>query len=185
MANVSYYFTFPDAGIRKGFIEAHKELSKAGRTIYTTHPILIPFYTSFKNRNNIEAFLSKTIDSMETFTEIERLKKLEVIYYKKILYDLFEHYAKVAVFVFTCAKLCHIRPEWKYKHKIMYMPYIPTTEIPKRLGWLSLGLTMLYFSSVVPKFMLCFYYPALLADLQIGEEFELGYWTTKFVKSLN
>ena len=40
------------------------------------------------------------------------------------------------------------------------------------------------FCGFVSKILLCFYYPSLLSDVQIGEDFELGYWSKKFAKNL-
>ena len=184
MSNINYYFSHPDIGIRKAIVETHAELSKSNKTIYQNPPYKISLYKSFLYRRNIEFFLYEVAFKMETFTEIERLKKLEVKHSRELILSTFGHYTDAAIVLFTLPKILHIKPEWKYKYKMIYLPYIPISDFKPRIAWLLATYFLLKFDSIVPNLLLCLYSPSFLADLQIGEDFELGYWTTKFAKSL-
>lgn len=184
MSNIPYYFALPDVGIRKGIIEAHEELSKDNKTIYEQPPFKIPLYKSFLYRKNIEYFLTQTVYSMETFTEIERLKKIESQFNKTTLWRTFDIYRKIAVTLFGLYKVFNVKKEWIHKHKLLYLPFIPYSELKTRFLWVVGTVCIWKITNIVPDIIICLYYPSLLCDLQIGTDFEIGYWTSKFVHSL-
>lgn len=184
MANVPYYFAAPDIGIRKGIVEAHAELFKANKMIYEQMPFKLSLYKSFRYRKNIEFFFERVAFPMETFTEIERLKKMEVKHYKELISKVMKLYVRAFVLGYGLSKIFHLKSEWKYKYKLIYVPFIPLSEYKVRFAWAIATGVAFKFSDFAANFIMCFYYPSLLADLQIGDGFEIGYWTTKFVKSL-
>lgn len=111
MANISYYFSLSDMGIRKGIVEAHLELHKANKVLYSEIPYKISLYKSFKNRKNIEYFLENVIGKMETFTEIERMKKVELEYNTSTLNNVFRMYTRISIVLFGLYKIFYINDE--------------------------------------------------------------------------
>ena len=184
MANFPYYFSEPNAGIRKGIVEAHAGLAKLGKTIYAESPKRISLYLSFKHRVGIRNFFNKTLTQMETLTEIERLKKKEALYNLSRFEHWLQSYANVFVLIFGSCKVLKVEPEWLYKHQLMFLRDIPFEHIVKRLSWLGFSLFLFKYNYVFKDILIGLFYPDLLCDLQIGKEFELGYWVDKFVGEL-
>lgn len=184
MSNFPYHFSEPNAGIRKGIVEAHAELAKLGKTIYSENPKRISLYLSFKHRVGIRNFFNKTLTQMETLTEIERLKKKEALFNLSQFEHWLQSYANLFVIIFAACKVFKVEPEWLYKYQLMYLRDIPFDQVAKRMGWLGFSFVLFKFNFVFKDVMIGLFYPDLLCDLQIGKEFELGYWADKFVSEI-
>jgi hypothetical protein len=184
MSNYPYYFCTPSSGIRKGIIDSHSELEKIGKTIYSVHPNRITILESFKNRRMIHYFFENTLPLMEPLTEIERWKKKEALYHKSRLEESFQWFTNLFTIWFGLFKVLRPESEWKYKYSIVFLPEVPFDQLKKRFGWLLITLLFFRFNFVVKDTFIALYYPDLLCDLQIGEDFELGYWASRFVKEI-
>ena len=184
MSNYPYYFCEPHPYIRKGIIESHLELSKLNKTIYSEHPTRISFIQSFSNRSAIKSFFEKTLPSIETFTEIERFKKKELLYHKLNIEQVLQYYANFLTVVFGCTKVLRPEAEWKYKHSVIFLPEIPYNQIKARSAWLVCTFIVFHYNYLFKDIIMGFFYPDLLCDLQIGKEFELGYWASKLVEKI-
>lgn len=165
-------------------VDAQVELAKLGKTIYVKRPEKISLYLSYKHRGAIKNFFDKTLAQMETFSDIERVKKLEALHNLGQIEYWVRVHLNFALFFFGAFKILRPEPEWMYKHQLIYLRDISFDQTAKRLGWFGLTLLLFKFNYVFIDVIMGFYYPNLLCDLQIGEEFELGYWAGKFVKEI-
>lgn len=184
MSNYPYFFIEPSGGIRKGIVDAHAELAKLGKTIYVKRPKKISLYLSFKHRGTIRNFFNKTLVQIETFSEIERLKKLEVLYHLGQIEYWTQTYARFFLVCFGIFKVLKPEPEWMYKYQLMFLREIPVEQTLKRLGWIGITVLLFKYTYVFKDVIIGLYYPSLICDLQIGKEFELGYWANKFSKEI-
>lgn len=184
MSNYPYYFCEPSPAIRKRIIESQSELRKLGKTIYSTDPQHLSIIQTFKNRRAISSFFKNTLPKLEALTVIEQWKIKEVLYHKSSLESSFQWFANILTIWFGLYKVLRPEPEWKYKYSIIFLPEVPFEQLKRRFGWLLVTFVIFRYNYVFKDIMTGFYYPDLLCDLQIGEDFELGYWSSRFVKEV-
>jgi hypothetical protein len=97
---------------------------------------------------------------------------------------ILQYYANFLTISFAYIKVLKPEGEWKYKHSIIFLPEVPFEQIKVRSAWLVVSFIIFHFNYLFKDTMMGFFYPDLLCDLQIGKEFELGYWSSKLVEKI-
>ncbi|CAG9310531.1 unnamed protein product [Blepharisma stoltei] len=185
MANIPYYIVPPCIPIRKKIVDAQTELYRSQKKLlYEEPPIMISYYKSFISRKSIEFFFENVLRPMELFTDIETYKKKEAFYN---LYHI-KTYMHMVIKALICGVGAYfsikVDPEWLWKYKLIYIPYFPIKDLVKRFAIIAVTGFFYKQSYRLVPWVICLWYPNILADLQIGSDFELGYWTQKFVKGI-
>jgi len=186
MANYHYLANEPCAQWRRGVLKAQVELHKRHRVLlYEVYPLQLGMLRGLLYRKDIEFFLSEVVFAMEPLTEIERNKIQEVKYlYEDVTATLLKLTHNIGGFT-ALYSLINPKHEWVYKYYLKYIPALPRAEIVRRVGKAGVWtLLTVYSGAWLVPLLRTLYLSDLLANLQIGQQFELGYWSRSFVSSI-
>lgn len=186
MANYHYLAALPCAQWRRGVLKSQLELHKHHRVLlYEVYPLQLSLFQGVLYRKDIEFFLSEVVFAMEPLTEIERNKIQEVKQLHEDVTDSLLEWTHVIGGFTALYSLLNPKHEWVYKYYLKYIPALPKAEIARRLGRAGVWtLLTVYSGTWLVPLLRTLYLPDLLSLLQIGEQFEVGYWSRSFVSSI-
>lgn len=186
MTNIPYILGKNAIWERKAAIEAQSDLfNEKQALLYKKHPLKLSVLQAFAFQNQIRAFFEKFVYTFEPYTRIELAKIEEMKATSQAIHTTLNSNIRLYSGLFAVWSLIKPDYDWFYVHKMSYLYRPPRHEILKRLRVSSLfALIAIASHHLTTHIGMCFYYPELIADLQIGDEFELGYWSRHFVKGL-
>lgn len=186
MTNIPYLLGKSAAYQRKDAILAQEDLFNEKQVLlYQKTPLKLTVLQAFVHQVQIRAFFDKFIYTFEPLTRIEQAKIEEVKAYDTLIHQAIFQNIRLYSTIFAVWSLVRPDYEWFYVHKMSYL-YRPSRQaVVRRLVQSSVSAGISFKAKAIATcFGMCFYYPEFLADLQIGEDFEIGYWSHHFVGSL-
>jgi len=184
MSNIHYFLVSPDPSIRKKILKSQYNLLKhEKKLLYEEEPLKLGVLQCLVHRKRISEFLDKTVREFPALSDIEALKAQETLHnYTRIKSMLYYWTVGLSCFLGAYSIL---RPEfdWVYQQKVFYSKFSKSNLLQRALFG-GFFLLVLANSKNIREVLLTGYYSDLLANLQIGEEFELGHLSREFVSSL-